>query len=79
MHKICGGHYYCVSHRPSFNNGWVYPSHIYKLRIVPKSLFEYTKWVIKYGFYGEITELSEKENKEYSEFCKHNKPQVNQL
>lgn len=66
--------YYCLSHRTTFNTNWFDHERIFKIYVVPTSLLEYTKWVLKYGFKGEITELTKKEQDHYLEFCKSNKP-----
>ena len=71
MVKLFKGCYYYLSHRHSLNSNWFYQT-MHKLYIVPTSLSEWTKWLIKYGFCGEITELTKKEEECYLEFCKHN-------
>lgn len=38
---------------------------VFKKYVVPKSLFTFLIWLYKYGFDGEITELTEKEYKQY--------------
>lgn len=73
--KLFKGCYYCLTHRHAANSNWFNHITMRKLYVVPTSLSEWTKWVIKYGFCGEIIELTKKEEEYYLEFRKHNKPQ----
>lgn len=64
---LAGANYYYLSHRPSLTTSW-FDSLTREIIIKPKSLFEWYKWIFKYGPNGEILEISEKE-KYYYECC----------
>ena len=64
---LTGNDYYYRSHRPSFESlRFDYITH--KIYINPRSLFEWYKWIFKYGPTGEILEISEKEEYLYERY-----------
>lgn len=65
--RLAGADYYYHSHRPSFKSlRFDYITH--KINIKPKSLFEWYKWIFKYGPTGEVLEISEKEKYLYERY-----------
>ena len=72
---IIGDRFYCKSHRSSFHTTYFERDRMYKLGIVPKSLFQFILWEIKYYNNHEIIEITKKENELYKEFfAKNYKP-----
>lgn len=62
--RLAGTDYYYRSHRPSLESlRFDYITH--KIYIKPKSLFEWYKWIFKYGPTGEVLEISKKEEYRY--------------
>ena len=70
LNRLIGDRYWCRSHRNSFNSNSFNDNQLllFKLDVVPNSLFTFLIWLYKYGFDGEITELTEKEEKEYKRY-----------
>lgn len=74
LEEIVGNTFYCKSHRKRFHTNWFDHHLLFKVSVVPKSLFQLILWEIKYGKTHEITEITKREAELYKEFCKHNKP-----
>lgn len=60
--------YHCVSHRYSLYTTIFHTTEKYIITVKPKSLFEWYKWVFKYGPTGEVLEISEKERYYYERY-----------
>ena len=67
LNQLVGEDYYCTSHRPSLKSLW-FDANQRVIHIKPKSLFEWYKWIFKYGTTGEVLEMSEKEKYYYEHY-----------
>ena len=67
LNHLVGADYYYASHRPSLESLW-FDSTRRIIHIKPKSLFEWYKWIFKYGTTGEVLEISEKERYYYERY-----------
>lgn len=68
---LIGTDFWYRSHRHSIYSTCFVHTEWYKHIAVPNSLFEYMIWLLKYGFTGEVTELSKKESEVYQKFCEN--------
>lgn len=67
INHLVGANYYYTSYRPSPTS--IRFDYIHRIiHIKPKSLFEWYKWIFKYGPTGEVLETSEKERYCYERY-----------
>ena len=74
LKEMVGDRFYCKTHRSNFHTDWFYHNQMFKVSVVPKSLFQFILWEIKYYRDCEILEITKREEELYKEFCKVNHP-----
>lgn len=74
LKEMVGDRFYCETHRPNLQSNWFYPDETIIVTVIPKSLFQFILWEIKYYNNHEILEITKREKELYKEFCKVNHP-----
>lgn len=76
LEEMMGDRFYCKTHRTYFQTNWFQHDRMFKVSVVPKSLFQFILWEIKYYNNHEILEITKREEELYKEFCKVNRPRL---
>lgn len=74
LEELVGNRFYCKTQRPNLHTRWFDHTRMYKIYVVPKSLFQLILWELTHYNDFEISKISKREEKLYQEFYEKNKP-----